>query len=98
MKKWLSILLIILVVLIILIPIGGFYVLNNGNPYTKYLVNHYIPNYLDEKGYEEKDFKESSYVEPKHMINKDFYHGHYWLFLRMNRIRTTISDLQKRAS
>lgn len=32
---------------------------------------------MEEQGYTESDIEESHYVEPKHIINKDFYQGHY---------------------
>lgn len=56
--------------------------LNNGNPYTKYLANKNVPVYLEEQGYKESDIEKSHFVEPKHIINKDFYHGHYMVVFK----------------
>lgn len=67
----------IFVIAVIALPIGFIYLLNNGNPYTKYIANKYVPVYLEEKGYADGEIKESHYVQPKHLINKDVYHGHY---------------------
>ncbi|MBM7647848.1 hypothetical protein JOC78_000788 [Bacillus ectoiniformans] len=64
-------------IILIASPIGFVYVLNNGNPYTKYIANKYIPEHLEEIGYEKGQLKVSDYGEPKYLINKDFYHGHY---------------------
>ena len=64
MKKkiiWFTMGLIILI--IVAIPFGFFYVLNNGNPYTKYIAEKNVPVYLEEKGYTENDIEESHYVE-----------------------------------
>ena len=58
------------------------YVLNNGNPYTKYWVNKKMPTYLEEQGYKDSDIEVSHFVEPKHIINKDFYHGHYMVIFK----------------
>lgn len=69
--------LILSILIIIGIPAGAFYVLNYGNPYTKIITNNKVPKYLEEKGYKNSDIKEMVYTEPKHLINKDFYHGHY---------------------
>ena len=82
MKKiiWFVVGLIILV--IVVLPFGFFYVLNNGNPYTNYIADKNVPVYLEEKGYTKNDIEESHYVEPKHIINKDFYHGHYMVIFK----------------
>lgn len=80
MSKVLKVFYIIMATVIILILLAPFlliYLLNNGNPYEKFLVNKYIPTHLEKMGYKEKDIKKQNYVEPKHLINKDFYHGHY---------------------
>ncbi|MER2262142.1 MAG: DUF3139 domain-containing protein [Psychrobacillus sp.] len=83
MKKkniWFAVGLIIFI--IVAIPFGFFYVLNNGNPYTNYLADKIVPVYLEEKGYTENDIEESHYVETKHIINNDFYQGHYMVIFR----------------
>ncbi|WP_078552854.1 DUF3139 domain-containing protein [Bacillus alkalicellulosilyticus] len=76
-KKLLVVILSVLMVSIVVVPIGLLYVLNNGNPYTKYLAEKYVPTHLEEVGYSKEDIKQTHYIEPKHLINKDFYHGHY---------------------
>lgn len=82
MKKNILITLSLIILVIVAIPLGFFYVLNNGNPYTKYIVDKNVPRYLKVKGYTEKEIKESHYVEPKHLINNDFYHGHYMVIFK----------------
>ncbi|MEG8980309.1 DUF3139 domain-containing protein [Priestia megaterium] len=72
----------VITIFIVMIPVSFFYVLNNGNPYTKYINNNHVPTYLNEKGYTKNDIKEMSYVEPKYLINKDFYHGHYMVIFK----------------
>ena len=74
--------LVIIVLIIVAVPFSFLYVLNNGNPYTNYITDKKVPKYLEEKGYTENDIEESHYVEPKHMINKDFYHGHYMVIFK----------------
>ena len=77
MKRVFTTISVIVIIGIICVPIGFIYVLNNGNPYTKYLANKHVPAYLEEQGYTEDLLKEAHFVEPKHLINKDYYHGHY---------------------
>ncbi|WP_256386320.1 DUF3139 domain-containing protein [Rummeliibacillus sp. TYF005] len=72
----------LIIFIIVAFPFGFFYVLNNGNPYTKYIANKNVPVYLEKKGYTKKDIMEASYVEPKYIINKDFYHGHYMVIFK----------------
>ncbi|MDO6448504.1 DUF3139 domain-containing protein [Oceanobacillus profundus] len=81
-KKLLIIVSIFFIVFFIAVPAGFLYVLNNGNPYTKYLVNKHVPAHLEEMGYAEEQMEEAHYVEPKHFINKDFYHGHYMVVFK----------------
>lgn len=69
--------LILIVFLMIGIPFSVLYVLNNGNPYTKYLVEKYVPDYLKQKGYSDSEIKLRQYVEPNYLINQEVYHGHY---------------------
>ncbi|MFV8830561.1 DUF3139 domain-containing protein [Alkalihalobacterium sp. APHAB7] len=59
------------------IPFAFIYVLNNGNPYHKYLVHKYIPSHLEEMGYSDEEILKQSYMETKHTINNSVYHGHY---------------------
>lgn len=82
MKKSIWIAISIIIILVIATPFVFIYLLNNGNPYTKYLANKNIPVYLEEQGYTKSDIEESHYVEPKHIINKDFYHGHYMVVFK----------------
>ena len=72
----------LITLIIMAIPFVFFYVLNNGNPYTKYIADKNVPVYLEEKGYTENDIEESHYVEPKHIINNAFYHGHYMVIFQ----------------
>ncbi|MDV2884530.1 DUF3139 domain-containing protein [Alkalihalophilus pseudofirmus] len=76
-KRILLIMFSLLAAAVILIPISLFYILNNGNPYHKHLVNKHIPQHLEELGYSEEDIIEHAYLQPKHLINNDVYHGHY---------------------
>lgn len=76
-KKQMFITMSLLVIIIISIPMGLIYLLNNGNPYAKYMANKYVPEYLEEKGYTADEINDSHYVEPKHITNKEFYQGHY---------------------
>lgn len=76
-KKRLVIVSNLVIFIILALPFGFFYVLNNGNPLTKYIADKKVPVYLMEKGYSMDDLKESHYVEPKHTINRKFYHGRY---------------------
>lgn len=81
-KKLLIIVGIFFIVLFIAVPAGFIYVLNNGNPYTKYLVNKHIPAHLEEMGYTEDQMEEAHYVEPKHLTNTGFYQGHYMVVFK----------------
>jgi Protein of unknown function (DUF3139) len=67
----------VFLLIIVGIPYAFIYVLNNGNPYDKYMVHKYIPSYMKEQGYKEEDMKLAGYIEPKYLINKDYLHGHY---------------------
>jgi len=81
-KKLMWSALILIVIIIVAVPGAFFYVLSNGNPYTNYIADKKVPKYLEEKGYTVNDIEESHYVEPKHTINKDFYHGHYMVIFK----------------
>lgn len=72
----------VILIIVIATPFVFIYLLNNGNPYTKYLANKNVPVYLEEQGYTESDIEESHFVKPKHVINKDFYHGHYMVVFK----------------
>ncbi|MGE8078297.1 DUF3139 domain-containing protein [Peribacillus loiseleuriae] len=66
-----------LLLIILSIPFVIIYLLNNDNPYDKYLVNKYIPLHLEKMGYLEDDIMKQSYIQPKHGINYDVYQqGH----------------------
>ncbi|WP_156856107.1 DUF3139 domain-containing protein [Oceanobacillus sp. AG] len=84
-KKLIFISLITVVVIIAAIPASFLYVLNNGNPYTKYIANKHVPAYLGEQGYTDGEIADAHYVEPKHLINRDFYHGHYMVVFKDER-------------
>ncbi len=73
---------IIIILAVFTVPAAYLYVLNNGNPYTKYIVNQHVPDYLKEKGIPQDMIKKSHYVEPKYLINGDFYHGHYMVIFK----------------
>lgn len=82
MKKSLWITISIILILVIATPFVLIYLLNNGNPYTKFLANKNVPAYLEEQGYTESDIEESHYVEPKHGTNRDFYQGQYMVIFK----------------
>ena len=73
---------IIIILAVFAIPAVFLYVLNNGNPYTKYTVNQHVPEYLKKKGIPQEMIKKSHYIEPKYLINRDFYHGHYMVIFK----------------
>ncbi len=64
-------------IIVVILPVCLLYTLNNGNPITKFIANKKVPAYLLENGYEEDELYESHFIEPKHTINKKFFHGHY---------------------
>lgn len=74
MKK---VVIVFLLEILVSIPVTGFYMLNYGNPIHKPIANKYVPEYLKIHGYTDDQIMESHYVEPKHLINKDYYHGHF---------------------
>lgn len=63
--------------ILVLLPVGGFYLLNFGNPIHQLIANRYVPEYLSKQGYSDEEIAKAHFVESKHLINKDFYHGHY---------------------
>jgi Protein of unknown function (DUF3139) len=54
-------------------PFVLFYLLNNGNPYTRYWTERQVPAHLEEQGYTEDDYVEAHWVLPNYRINKDIY-------------------------
>lgn len=56
---------------------GGLYVINEGNPVNRLQADRLIPPALAEKGFKKEDIRSAFYVEPKHLINKEYAHGHY---------------------
>lgn len=64
-------------IIVIGVPAAFMYVLNNGNPYYKFVVNQTIPSYIEEQGYSQEDIQSAGYYEPNYIVNKDYLHGHY---------------------
>ncbi|MBD1222019.1 DUF3139 domain-containing protein [Virgibacillus halodenitrificans] len=81
-KKAIWIIISLILLTILTSPFGIIYLLNNGNPYTKYIANKNVPQYLHEMGYLETDIEDSHYVEPKNGINNEFYRGHYMVIFK----------------
>ena len=77
MKKLFYSIAIIIGICVIVVPLLFIFVLNNGNPYTKYIVEKHVPNHLEQQGYTEKDLREQVYVEPKEASHDGFYQGQY---------------------
>lgn len=86
----------VIVLFILSAPFILLYVLNNGNPITKYMVHRYIPAYLENQGYTKDDMQNAHYVEPKYIINKDYYHGHYMVIFKDEPEITYYYGLSKR--
>jgi hypothetical protein len=83
LKKLLLFSIILTTLIIIIWPFAIIYLLNNGNPYTKYLANKHIPIYFEEKGYTKEDILEKRYVEDnKGVFNEDFYRGHFMVIYK----------------
>ncbi|UNL83198.1 DUF3139 domain-containing protein [Priestia koreensis] len=92
MVKLTSIILGIIVALCVMIltPVGYvIYALNNGDPYENYVLDKYVPSYLTEQGYEEKDIKEKiitylggndSYFESKYRVEFNDEPGVYYFY------------------
>jgi hypothetical protein len=59
--------------LLISTPFVILYLLNNGNPYTRYWTEKQVPAHLAEQGYTDNDYLEAHWVLPKYRINKDIY-------------------------
>lgn len=81
-KKFLLPILSFILIGIAAAPFALIYILNNGNPYEKYIANKYIPAHLEKMGYTDEDIIKQSYVEPKYRINNSVYHGHYIVAFR----------------
>lgn len=75
-RKWLYIL-ITLLLTIVLTPFTVIYLINNGNPYERYLLDKYIPSHLEKMGYTDRDILDAHYAEEKDSNNDDYYHGNY---------------------
>ncbi|GIP45471.1 hypothetical protein J45TS6_39300 [Paenibacillus sp. J45TS6] len=58
------------------------YLINNGNPYHKYLVNKYIPAHLEQLGYTDEDIVDQHMIAPKHGVNHSVYHEHYMVIFK----------------
>lgn len=86
----------ILVVSILLLPIGFIYLLNNGNPYTHYVLNKKLPAYLEQRGYSDEEILQQHTVEPKLIINKDYYHAHYMVIFKDEPDVTYYYGMKKR--
>ncbi|MGM9923354.1 MAG: DUF3139 domain-containing protein [Bacillus sp. (in: firmicutes)] len=82
LKVPLLIIFLLLVVSIFLFPVGVIYILNNGNPYTNYLINKSLPPYLEQKGYSDENILEQHTVGPKDTINKSYYHDRYMVIFK----------------
>ena len=86
-----------IILIIVAIPFGFFYVLNNGNPCTKYLADEMF-QFIWRKKVHRNEIEESHYVEPKYLINNGYYHGHYWLSLKVNLIQPIITEYPKKGN
>lgn len=62
---------------LLLIPVGGFYVLNYGNPILKYMPNKYVPEYLQKRGYSKDELAQAISIDPNTSINRDYHQGQY---------------------
>lgn len=75
-------LIILFLIALLSAPFIVLYVLNNGNPYERYLVNKHVPKHLEDLGYEEEDFVQQNFVTPNYTINKSVYQGHYLVIFK----------------
>lgn len=75
-RKWLFIL-ITLLLIITLTPFAVIYLMNNGNPYERYLLDKYIPPHLEKMGYTDQEILDAHYAEEKDSNNAEYYHGNY---------------------
>lgn len=76
-KKILLGVVIVLLLIVFGVPASFLYILQNGNPYTRYLADKHIPEYLENQGYTKKDFKDAHYAEVNYSVNKKIYSGMY---------------------
>ena len=81
---------------IFLVPLGIFYLLNYGNPYTQFILNKKLPPYLEQRGYSDEDILEPHTVAPKLIINKDYYHAHYMVIFKDEPDVTYYYGIKKR--
>ncbi len=58
-------------------PFVVIYLLNNGNPYTRYWTEKQVPAHLEAQGYTKGDLLEDHWVLPNYRINNDIYTDGY---------------------
>ncbi|MFJ6414201.1 DUF3139 domain-containing protein [Terribacillus saccharophilus] len=58
-------------------PFVVIYLLNNGNPYTRYWTEKQVPAHLESQGYTKGDLLEDHWVLPNYRINNDIYTDGY---------------------
>lgn len=63
--------------LFISLPFTVIYLLNTGNPYTRYWTEKQVPAHHEAQGYSEADLLEAHWSLPKHRINNDIYTDGY---------------------
>ncbi|SNZ14169.1 Protein of unknown function [Terribacillus aidingensis] len=63
----------VILLLLISTPFAFLYLLNNGNPYTRFWTEKQVPSHLAEQGYTDDDYLEAHWVLPNYRINKDIY-------------------------
>ncbi|QXE02836.1 DUF3139 domain-containing protein [Terribacillus sp. DMT04] len=63
----------VILLLLISTPFVILYLMNNGNPYTRFWTEKQVPAHLAEQGYTEDDYLEAYWVLPNYRINKDIY-------------------------
>ncbi|MDN4493933.1 DUF3139 domain-containing protein [Ureibacillus aquaedulcis] len=76
-RKVLVSVLIVFLLILFGVPASFLYILENGNPYTRYLADKHIPEYLENQGYTKEDLKDAHYVEVNYRVNKKIYSGFY---------------------
>lgn len=68
---------IVFFMLIIAAPFFLIFLLNFGNPYEEYFINKYVPVYLENRGYTEKQIIEQHDINQNTSSNKDYFHTQY---------------------